>query len=62
MVDAATRRVSLPVDAGTQRLTAAARALEDAAVAIDDISLRRPTLDEVFLGLTGQDIDERKSA
>jgi ABC-2 type transport system ATP-binding protein len=63
-IDPATRRVSLPVDAGVQQLTAAARALEDAGIAIDDISLRRPTLDEVFLGLTGEriEIPERKSA
>ena len=30
------------------------RALDDAAVAVEDISLRRPTLDEVFLALTGR--------
>jgi ABC-2 type transport system ATP-binding protein len=56
-VDAPTRRVSLPVDAGTERLTAAARALEDEDVTVDDISLRRPTLDEVFLALTGRVLD-----
>jgi ABC-2 type transport system ATP-binding protein len=56
-VDAPIRRVSLPVDAGTDRLTAAARALEDEGVVVDDISLRRPTLDEVFLALTGQALD-----
>jgi ABC-2 type transport system ATP-binding protein len=64
VVEAATRRVSLPVDEGVERLTAAARALEDAGVAIDDIGLRRPTLDEVFLALTGDvsEPTERKSA
>jgi len=64
VVDPATRRVSLPVDAGIERLTSAARALDDAGIAVEDISLRRPTLDEVFLGLTGERIDlpERKSA
>jgi ABC-2 type transport system ATP-binding protein len=56
-VDAPTRRVSLPVDAGTERLTVAARALEDENVTVDDISLRRPTLDEVFLALTGRMLD-----
>ena len=30
------------------------RALDDAGVAVEDISLRRPTLDEVFLALTGR--------
>ncbi|HZP28676.1 MAG TPA: ATP-binding cassette domain-containing protein [Acidimicrobiia bacterium] len=52
-VDAATRRVSVPVDNGIAQLTAAARVLEAAGVAADDLSLRRPTLDEVFLVLTG---------
>ncbi len=28
--------------------------LEDAAIAVDEIGLRRPTLDEVFLMLTGE--------
>jgi len=53
-VDLATRRVSLPVDDGTERLVAAAGALSANGVAVDDIALRRPTLDEVFLALTGQ--------
>ncbi len=54
VVDHATRRLSVSVDAGTDQLTAAVRALDDAAVVVDDIGLRRPTLDEVFLTLTGQ--------
>jgi ABC-2 type transport system ATP-binding protein len=29
------------------------RALQDAGIAAEDIALRRPTLDEVFLQLTG---------
>jgi ABC-2 type transport system ATP-binding protein len=61
-VDPATRRVAIPVGQGTERLTDAARALEAAGVVVDDISLRRPTLDEVFLALTGQPMtdDERE--
>jgi ABC-2 type transport system ATP-binding protein len=62
VIDPATRRVSVPVDGGTQQLTAAARALEGAAVVVDDISLRRPTLDEVFLALTGQPTDQSDDA
>jgi ABC-2 type transport system ATP-binding protein len=27
--------------------------LDDAGVAVEDLALRRPTLDEVFLALTG---------
>jgi ABC-2 type transport system ATP-binding protein len=30
------------------------RDLDEAEIVIDDVSLRRPTLDEVFLALTGR--------
>jgi ABC-2 type transport system ATP-binding protein len=53
-VEEATRRVSVTVEAGTDRLREALWALDAAGVAVDDVSLRRPTLDEVFLALTGQ--------
>jgi ABC-2 type transport system ATP-binding protein len=53
-VEEATRRVSVAVEAGTDRLRDALRSLDTAGVAVDDVSLRRPTLDEVFLALTGQ--------
>jgi ABC-2 type transport system ATP-binding protein len=53
-VDPATHRVSVPVDRGADRLVAAVRAIEAAEVVLDDIGLRSPTLDEVFLALTGQ--------
>lgn len=32
----------------------ALRALDQEGIAVEDISLRRPTLDEVFLALTGK--------
>ena len=51
--DADRRAVS--VVATAQMLPAVVRELDEAAVAIDDIALRRPTLDEVFLNLTGAD-------
>jgi len=53
-VDAPNRRVAVPVAAGTDQLTAAVQALAIAGVLIDDVGLRRPTLDEVFLALTGR--------
>src|SRR5207302_2062588 len=34
-------------------IVAAVRCLDGAGVAVEDIALRRPTLDDVFLGLTG---------
>jgi ABC-2 type transport system ATP-binding protein len=56
-VDPDTRRVSVPVRDRVAALTAVARELEAAGVAVEDIALRRPTLDEVFLHLTGDDTE-----
>jgi ABC-2 type transport system ATP-binding protein len=60
-VDPATRRASVAVD-GTHRLLEAVRALDHLGVAIEDIALRRPTLDEVFLTLTGTSTDLAESS
>jgi ABC-2 type transport system ATP-binding protein len=51
--DPATRRCSIAAPSGSKLLPLVVRALDDAAVAVEDIALRRPTLDEVFLALTG---------
>jgi ABC-2 type transport system ATP-binding protein len=53
-VEEATRRVSIGVEAGTDRLRDALRSLDVAGAVVDDVALRPPTLDEVFLALTGQ--------
>jgi ABC-2 type transport system ATP-binding protein len=53
-VDEPTRRVSMRVDAGSDGLMAALRSIEDAGVPVEDIALRQPNLDEVFLALTGR--------
>lgn len=45
--------MSVPVFEGISRLSDAVVTLSERAIALDDISLRRPTLDEVFLTLTG---------
>ena len=52
-VDEHTRRVTVPSDGGAKRLATVIREFDEAAIAIDDIGLRRPTLDDVFLSLTG---------
>jgi ABC-2 type transport system ATP-binding protein len=52
--DLDTQRASAPVDGGASELTAVVRLLDERGIAIEDIGLRRPTLDEVFLALTGQ--------
>ncbi|OLF11448.1 daunorubicin/doxorubicin resistance ABC transporter ATP-binding protein DrrA [Actinophytocola xinjiangensis] len=49
------RRVSAPVRDRVGALTDTVRALADAGVGVEDIALRRPTLDEVFLHLTHTD-------
>jgi ABC-2 type transport system ATP-binding protein len=46
------RRLSAPVRDRVAALTDAVRALDAAGVPVEDIALRRPTLDEVFLTLT----------
>ena len=52
-VDEHTRRLTVAAHGGAQRLVEVVRELDEAAIAIDDIGLRRPTLDDVFLSLTG---------
>jgi ABC-2 type transport system ATP-binding protein len=55
--DQDTRTVSAPVRDRVAALTEAVRALAEQGVAVQDIALRRPTLDEVFLHLTGHRTD-----
>jgi len=57
-VDRATRRVRVSVDPGGDPLMTAVRSVQATGVEIDDIALRQPTLDEVFLALTGKPLQE----
>ncbi len=52
-VDEHTRRITAPVSGGAATLTEALRRLDAAEVVLQDVALRRPTLDDVFLTLTG---------
>jgi ABC-2 type transport system ATP-binding protein len=52
-VDDAQRRVSVPAKGGPSVLIAAARRLDDAGIDLEDLGIRRPSLDDVFLALTG---------
>jgi ABC-type multidrug transport system ATPase subunit len=52
-IDPATRRCSIAAPGGARLLPDVVRALDEAAVPVEDIALRRPTLNEVFLALTG---------
>ena len=48
-----TRTVVVPVSSGSIAIVDAIRILDEGTISIADIALRRPTLDDVFLSLTG---------
>ncbi len=56
-IDRPLRTVTVPTSDGVAGLATVARSLADAGIAVEDLSLRQPTLDEVFLTLTGAAID-----
>ncbi|GII61138.1 daunorubicin resistance protein DrrA family ABC transporter ATP-binding protein [Sphaerisporangium krabiense] len=60
--DPGARRVSVPVRDRVAALTDLVRALDDAGIAAEDITLRRPSLDEVFLRLTGHRAGQEAAA
>jgi ABC-2 type transport system ATP-binding protein len=55
-VDADQRRLSVPTPEGTALLIAVGRRLEEEGIALDDIGIHRPSLDDVFLALTGREV------
>ena len=48
-----TRKLTVPVTGGAKLLAEVIRELDARSIEIDDIGLRRPTLDDVFISLTG---------
>jgi ABC-2 type transport system ATP-binding protein len=60
-IDLESGRISVPVTGGAAVLTEAVRALDGARIAIADLALRRPTLDDVFLALTGHGAESNGS-
>ena len=52
-IDADRRHASATVEGGAKLLAAVVRDLDAAGVQLDDLGVRRPTLDDVFLALTG---------
>lgn len=52
-IEDAERRVHAPVNDRVAALTEVARTLQDEGIVVEDIGLRRPSLDDVFLQLTG---------
>jgi ABC-2 type transport system ATP-binding protein len=51
-IDAPTRRVSVRVASGSSGLMSAVQSVQAAGVEVEDIAMRQPNLDEVFLALT----------
>src|SRR5205807_9624004 len=52
-IDDGAPRITVPVAEGANVLAKAVRNLDRAKVSIADLAVRRPTLDDVFLALTG---------
>jgi ABC-2 type transport system ATP-binding protein len=58
-IDERNCRVSVRVDAGGQELMHAIQSVNSADIDVEDIALRQPNLDEVFLALTGKPTEDR---
>jgi ABC-2 type transport system ATP-binding protein len=59
-LDQHSRRITVPAPGGSSSLVDVIRTLDAAGIRIADIGLRRPTLDDVFLTLTGHEAEEKK--
>jgi ABC-2 type transport system ATP-binding protein len=57
-IDELGTRISVAAPGGVAVLAAAVRELDRAGIGTEDLSLRQPTLDDVFLQLTGQPAEE----
>lgn len=57
-VDESTRELSAPVDAGAEALMRLLRRLDSEGIGVLDVGVRRPTLDDVFLTLTGHGTED----
>ncbi|MEX0834753.1 MAG: ATP-binding cassette domain-containing protein, partial [Nitriliruptor sp.] len=58
-VDDQSRTLTAPISNGAESLMAALRKLDTTDVKVLDVGLRRPTLDDVFLSLTGHVAESR---
>jgi ABC-2 type transport system ATP-binding protein len=60
VMDEDNRRLTVPVRKGTEVLPDVVRELDAAGVKVTDLAIRRPTLDDVFLSLTGHVAEEEQ--
>ncbi len=59
--DAELRHIAVPISDGAGLLPKVIRELDGAGVELEDLGLRRPTLDDVFLSLTGRAAEEAEA-
>ena len=57
-VDVERRRVRAAVSDGARALSGVAAAIAESGITTEDVGLHRPTLDEVFLAITGRPVDD----
>ncbi len=55
------RRITFPAPGGITTLRSALDLLDRAGIQVDDIGIRRPSLDDVFLALTGHGVTDQES-
>jgi ABC-2 type transport system ATP-binding protein len=60
-VEEHTRKLTVPVTGGAKLLAEIIRDLDTRGIEIDDIGLRRPTLDDVFISLTGHAAEDEQA-
>ncbi|MBD0322149.1 MAG: ATP-binding cassette domain-containing protein [Aldersonia sp.] len=57
-----TRKLTVPIRGGSSSLVEAIGLLNERGIKVNDVGLRRPTLDDVFLSLTGHGAEETAEA
>ena len=61
-VDRHTRTLTVPIDSGTSALVDAVGRLGGQGITVQDIGIRRPTLDDAFLSLTGHRTEDETTS